>query len=35
MATVNSLVTNILQTIFICVQQRKETHIGLEQMEDK
>ncbi len=30
MATMNCLVTNILQNIFFCVQQRKETHTGLE-----
>jgi len=29
--TVNSLITNILQNIFFCVQQKKETHTGLEQ----
>ncbi len=33
MATVNFLVTNILQNIFFCAQQKKET--GLEQHEDE
>ncbi len=33
MATSNSLVTNILQNIFFCVQQMKENHTGLEQHE--
>ncbi len=32
MATVNCLVTDILQNIFFCVQQKKETHTGLEQV---
>ncbi len=32
MATVNCLVTNILQNIF-CVQQKTETHTGLEQLQ--
>jgi len=32
MATVNILVTNILHNIF-CVQQKKEIHTGLEQLE--
>ncbi len=32
MATVNCLVTNILQNIF-CVQQKKETQTGLEQLQ--
>ncbi len=35
MATSNCLVTNILQTIFFGVQQMKETHTGLEQLEGK
>ncbi len=26
---VNCLITNILQNIFFCVQQKKETHTGL------
>ncbi len=29
MSTVNCLVTNSLQNIFFCVQQKKETHTGL------
>ncbi len=29
----NSLVTNFLQNIFICVQQNKEIHTGLELLE--
>ncbi len=33
MATSNCLLTNILQNIFFCVQQLKETHTGLEQVE--
>jgi len=33
MATVNCLVTNILQNIFFCVQQNKETHTGLLKLE--
>ncbi len=32
MATVNFLVTNILQNIFFYDQQKKETHTGLEQL---
>jgi len=32
-ATVSCLDTNILQNIFFCVQQKKETHTGLEQHE--
>ncbi len=35
MATVNCLVTNFLKNIFFCVQQKKETHTGLEQLEDE
>ncbi len=35
MATINFLVTNILQNMFSCVQQKKETHTGLEQVEGK
>ncbi len=35
MATINVLVTNILQNMFFCVQQKKETHTGLEQVEGK
>ncbi len=31
--TGNYLVTNILQNIFFCVQQKKETYTGLEQLE--
>ncbi len=30
MATINCLVTNILQNIVFCVQQNKQTHTGLE-----
>jgi len=30
MATVNCLITNILQNVFFCVQQKKETHLGVE-----
>jgi len=30
---INFLVTDILQNIFFCVQQKKETHTGLEQPE--
>ncbi len=30
---VNNLVTNILQNNLFCVQQKKETHTGLEQLE--
>ncbi len=33
MATSNYLIPNILQNIF-CVQQKKETDTGLEQLED-
>ncbi len=33
MATINCLITNILQNIFFFVQQNKETHTGLEQVE--
>jgi len=33
MATVNCLVTDILQNIFFLVQQKKEKHTGLEQHE--
>ncbi len=32
MATGNSLVTNNLQNILFCVEQKKETHTGLEQV---
>ncbi len=35
MATVNCSVTNILQDILFCVQMKKETHTGLEQVEDE
>ncbi len=35
MATVNCLVANILQNIILCVQQKKETDTGLEQLEGK
>jgi len=33
MGSINCLVTNGLQNIFFCVQQKKETHTGLEQLE--
>ncbi len=33
MATVSCLVTNILQNVFFCAQQKKYTHTGLEQLE--
>ncbi len=33
MASSNCLITNILQNIFLCVQQKKETHTDLKQME--
>ncbi len=33
MATVNCLVTNILQNTFFCVQQLKDIHTGLDQLE--
>jgi len=29
------LVTDILQNIIFCIQQKKETHTGLEQLEDE
>ncbi len=32
MATINCSVTNILQNIFFCAQQKEETHTGLEQL---
>ncbi len=32
MATVSCLVMNILQTIFLSAQQKKETRTGLEQL---
>ncbi len=32
MATINCLVTNILQNVFFCAEQKKETHTGLEQL---
>ncbi len=35
MATVNCLVSNILQNIFFCVQQNKEAHAGLERQENE
>ncbi len=31
----NCLITNILQNIFFCAQQKKERHTGLEQHEGK
>ncbi len=33
MATINCLVTKILQNIFFCAQQKKESHTGLQQLE--
>lgn len=33
MATVNCLVTDIVQNIFLCAQWRKKTHTGFEQEE--
>jgi len=33
--TVNCLVTNILQNIFFCVHQKKETQTDLKQLEDE
>ncbi len=35
MATISCLATNILQNIFFCVQQKKETHTDLKQEEDE
>ncbi len=35
MATVEPLLTNILQNIIFCVEQVTETHTGLEQVEGK
>ncbi len=35
MDTFNCLVTNILQNILICAQQKKETHTALGQVEDE
>ncbi len=34
MATVSCLGTKILQNIFFCVQQKNETHTGLERVND-
>jgi len=31
--SINCLITDILQNIFFCVQQKKETHTGLKQLE--
>ncbi len=31
----NSLITNFLQNIFLCVQQKKDIHTGLELLEDE
>ncbi len=31
----NSLITNFLQNIFLCVQQNKDIHTGLELLEDE
>jgi len=33
MGSINGLVTHILQNIFYCVEQKKEIHTGLEQLE--
>ncbi len=33
MATINCLVTNILQNTFFCIQQKKETHTCMERVE--
>ncbi len=33
MATVNCLITNILQNILFCALQKKDIHIDLEQLE--
>jgi len=33
MGSINCLVPNILQTILFCVQQNKEIHTGLKQLE--
>jgi len=33
MGSINCLVTDILQNIFFCVQQKKEIHTGLKQVE--
>ncbi len=33
--TNNCLVTNILQNVFFCVQQKREIHMGLERHEGK
>ncbi len=35
MATINCLVSNILQSVIFYVQQKKETHTGLEQLESE
>ncbi len=35
MATVNCLVSNILQNTFFCIQQKKEIHTGLDPHEGK
>jgi len=33
MGFINSLVIDIFQNIFLCVQQKKEIHTGLQQLE--
>jgi len=33
MGSINCLFANILQNIFFCVHQKKETHTGLKQLE--
>ncbi len=35
MATSNCLFTNILKNTLFCVQQKKETHTGLEELESE
>jgi len=35
MGNINCLVTDILQNIFFCVQQKNEMHAGLKQLEGK
>jgi len=32
MESINCLVTDVHQNVFFCVQQKKETHTGLEQL---
>ncbi len=35
MGTINCLITFNLQNVYFCVQNKKETHTGLEQHEDE